>query len=111
MGVDVERVRPRPRALDLARSRLHPREAEALSAVPAGPDRDVAFARLWTAKEAVLKARGTGLAGGLDGFAVLDGAVEAGDGPWTIVGFDPAPGVVGTVAVRSGGPVALTALA
>ncbi len=109
VGVDVERVRPRPRALALARSRLHPKEADALAAVP-DAERDEAFARLWTAKEAVLKARGTGLVGGLDTFAVVEGRVEADDGPWTLAAFDPEPGVVGTVAVRAAGPVHLAGL-
>lgn len=109
MGVDVERLRPSPRGAAIARSRFDPREAAALEAVPED-GRDEAFLRLWTAKEAVLKARGTGLTGGLDSFAVLDGEVDAPDGPWALAAFVPAPGVVGTVAVRATGPVRLTGL-
>jgi 4'-phosphopantetheinyl transferase len=63
-GIDVERLRPRPRALALARRYFTPAEFAGLSAL--APDRrDLAFLRLWTAKEAVLKALGRGLAFGL----------------------------------------------
>jgi 4'-phosphopantetheinyl transferase len=76
VGVDIEAMRPRPRALEIARRYFHPREAEVLAALPAGA-RDAAFLRLWCAKEAVLKAHGRGLAHGLDRFEV---AGFAGDG-------------------------------
>jgi len=63
-GVDIELWRPRPRALALARRYFAPAEVAALSAL--APDaRDAHFLRLWTAKEAVLKALGRGLAFGL----------------------------------------------
>ena len=63
-GIDVERRRPRPRALELARRYFHPVEAAWLETRPTG-QRDEAFLALWTAKEAVLKALGRGLAFGL----------------------------------------------
>lgn len=63
-GIDVERLRPRPRALELARRYFHPVEAAWLAAQPVD-QRDEAFLALWTAKEAVLKALGRGLAFGL----------------------------------------------
>jgi len=64
-GIDLERLRPRPRALALARRYFCAGEAAALAGMP--PDtRDEAFLGLWTAKEAVLKAIGRGLAFGLD---------------------------------------------
>lgn len=64
-GIDLERLRPRPRALDIARRYFCADEADALAAL--GPaQRDDAFLSLWTAKEAVLKATGRGLAFGLD---------------------------------------------
>lgn len=64
VGADVERLRPRPRALELARRFFHPLEADQLAALPAAA-RELAFTRLWCAKEAVLKAHGRGLAFGL----------------------------------------------
>lgn len=64
-GIDLERLRPRPRALDIARRYFCTDEADALAALEPG-QRDDAFLSLWTAKEAVLKATGRGLAYGLD---------------------------------------------
>ena len=63
-GVDVEQQRARPRALEIARRFFSSEEADALAALPSD-QRSVAFLDLWTAKEAVLKALGRGLAFGL----------------------------------------------
>lgn len=63
-GIDVERRRARPRALELARRYFHPAEAAWLATQPSRM-RAEAFLALWTAKEAVLKALGRGLAFGL----------------------------------------------
>ena len=65
VGVDVERLRPRPKALEVARRYFDPREAGTLAGLDP-PARDAAFLRLWCAKEAVLKAHGRGLVYGLD---------------------------------------------
>lgn len=64
LGVDIELYRERPRALLLARRFFAPSEAAALEALPEAA-RSRAFCALWTAKEAVLKAHGRGLAYGL----------------------------------------------
>jgi hypothetical protein len=62
VGVDVERLRPLPAAA-LARRWFAAAEAEWVERLPA--DRQAAaFLALWTQKEAVGKALGTGLAGG-----------------------------------------------
>jgi 4'-phosphopantetheinyl transferase len=63
-GVDLERLRPHPRALLIAARYFSPDETAALEALPEG-QRDRAFLELWTAKEAVLKALGRGIAFGL----------------------------------------------
>lgn len=63
-GVDLERLRAHPRALPIARRYFSPEEAAGLEALP-DEQRDRAFLELWTAKEAVLKALGRGLAFGL----------------------------------------------
>lgn len=65
IGVDIETLRPRPNALALARRYFTAAEAQALAALPPAAQLD-AFYRLWTAKEAQLKALGRGLAHGLD---------------------------------------------
>jgi 4'-phosphopantetheinyl transferase len=59
-GIDIERIRPVPQMLDIARSRFAPQEFHALEALPedARPQR---FFELWTEKEAWVKARGKGL--------------------------------------------------
>lgn len=57
VGVDVEVIRPR--RPDLHRFLLHPDEGELLEALPC--ERDAAQVLLWTLKEAVLKARRSGL--------------------------------------------------
>jgi 4'-phosphopantetheinyl transferase len=64
VGIDLERVHTRPRALELARRFFAPPEQAWLEAQPADM-RDEAFLRLWCAKEAVLKAHGHGLSFGL----------------------------------------------
>lgn len=65
LGIDLEQLKPRPRALDLARRYFAASEAAWLATLPEAA-RESAFVRLWCAKEAVLKARGRGLAFGLD---------------------------------------------
>ncbi|MET4924703.1 4'-phosphopantetheinyl transferase superfamily protein [Streptomyces sp. PSRA5] len=64
VGVDVERL-PGRRTVELCLARLHPREREELLRVPRA-ERPLEFCRLWTRKEAYLKAVGTGLGRGLD---------------------------------------------
>jgi len=68
VGVDLQHVESRRRTADIARH--HFSHAENAWLDDAGPD---AFYMLWVLKEAYLKARGTGLAGGLDS---LDCRVE-----------------------------------
>lgn len=63
-GIDVERRRARPRALEIARRYFHPAEADWLASLPPEAQAD-AFLSLWTAKEATLKALGRGIAFGL----------------------------------------------
>jgi 4'-phosphopantetheinyl transferase len=69
VGVDVEHVRLVNHANHIARRYFHPAEAEAvLAAAPS--TRDVLFLRVWTGKEAVLKAVGSGITGSLASFRV-----------------------------------------
>jgi 4'-phosphopantetheinyl transferase len=73
LGVDVERLRDMPRALDIAGRYLGAAEARAIAA--AGPaTQSEAFLICWTRTEACVKALGLGLASHMDQFAV--GATE-----------------------------------
>lgn len=81
VGVDLEIIGP---ALEPAWNVLAKSERGALAALPA-QDRHRAFLELWTAKEAYLKARGSGLARepseiaatfGADSFTIRDGGRE-----------------------------------
>jgi len=60
VGVDLEAADAAPDAEDLAPLALAPGEAEELSSLPA-LERQRYFLRRWTAREALLKAAGTGL--------------------------------------------------
>ena len=107
VGVDLERARPRPRALELAARFFHPAEHAWLRALPE-PERNEGFLRLWCAKEAVLKAHGRGIAFGLDkfGLADLEGALgmahahDALGGPWSVHEWAPRPGYRAALAWR-----------
>ena len=113
VGVDLERVRPRARALELAQRFFHGAEAAWLAGLPDGV-RDIAFIRLWCAKEAVLKAHGRGIAFGLDKFelaedlgalAMSNGPVALG-GPWSLREWEPRPGYRAALAWRPAQPPA-----
>lgn len=64
IGVDLEQIRPMQDLERLAQRFFAPSEFAAIVALPVAA-RSTAFFRYWTCKEAVLKAIGTGLAGGL----------------------------------------------
>ena len=89
LGIDLERMRPRPRALALARRFFAPSEADWLEGI-AEPAREQSFLRLWCAKEALLKAHGRGLSFGLAKLAFAERG-----GALVLVECDPALGVPG----------------
>lgn len=57
VGCDIER----PRKSVLSHHVFHPRELDLISGISPGEKRDRQFLKLWTAKEAFLKALGTGI--------------------------------------------------
>lgn len=69
VGVDLEPVRPARAKPEIAGHYFHPAEAARLAAQPAD-DFAGGFFAIWTAKEAVIKAVGLGMAIPLDSFAV-----------------------------------------
>jgi 4'-phosphopantetheinyl transferase len=93
LGVDVERLRVVPDALEIASRYFAPSEAQALAALT-DQARSEAFLQRWTRKEAALKATGEGLGGGLDSASVDEATRE-----WSLHALEPAPGYVGALAV------------
>ena len=108
-GVDVERVRPHRDLSSLARRFFSPAEQEE---VAAARDPLQAFYRVWTRKEAVIKADGRGVAIGLARFDVNAGeppallhARWAGAAPdeaahWSLHPIEAPPGYTAALAVR-----------
>lgn len=107
VGVDIETMRERmPQAMDIAQRYFAPEETEFLRAL-AGPDRPRGFFRLWTFKEAFVKARGDGLFSGLSRFAI---SLEPEPGlsvegrpalDWNLRAFPETSGLAGAIAVEA----------
>jgi 4'-phosphopantetheinyl transferase len=95
LGVDVERVRARPH-LDRLAQRVFAPDDYTRWCTLAPRDRPRALAQRWTEVEAVLKARGIGIARS----AAAGGLAAAGEpgAGWSRVAFDAGDGFVGTVA-------------
>jgi 4'-phosphopantetheinyl transferase len=113
VGVDIERVRPVPEADQIAARFFTAREQAVLMQLSAAR-RHAAFIRIWTHKEAVLKAEGVGLAGSLDRVEVShqpvthacivnEAGAEADQERWFVKELRPRPGYIGAVATRSRG--------
>ncbi|MFC5527614.1 4'-phosphopantetheinyl transferase family protein [Rhodanobacter ginsengisoli] len=108
-GIDVEQVRERPRAVAIAERFFSTGEAAGLAGLPPA-ERTLAFLELWTAKEAVLKALGRGIAFGLDRLSVAASAgrltlqlLEGDDvGAWQLHRLDVGPALVAALAWRGG---------
>lgn len=107
LGIDVEQIRPVPDAQRIVERFGSAAEVAGYRQLPSA-DRDVAFLRWWTAKEAYVKALGSGLLGALDRFSVsfpsndgtrrlevLDTSDLATD--LTLTEIAAAPGYVGTL--------------
>jgi 4'-phosphopantetheinyl transferase len=110
VGIDLEPVDPAFATREVAERFFSPCEIETLGALPE-PQQTEAFFQCWTRKEAYLKALGTGLTTPLDSFDVslAPGAAPAilracGTAParWSVHSLEPAPGVVGALAVENG---------
>jgi 4'-phosphopantetheinyl transferase len=89
VGVDVERIRPGLDVLALARRFFPEAEARELDGMDAAA-RERFFFRLWTRREAYLKARGIGLAA----------IGEAAGAEWFISDLDAGPGYAGALACQ-----------
>ncbi len=92
VGVDIEQVRPRSHLAGLAARTLGPDALAAWRAAPQG-EQLIRFLYVWTAKEAYLKAVGTGIT------VRLSDVPEQPPG-WSVERFPAADGFVGALAVR-----------
>jgi 4'-phosphopantetheinyl transferase len=108
IGVDVEKVRHLESLTEIARRHFSETEFAALDAL-SGSQRELAFYRCWTRKEAYIKALGEGLSMPLDTFDVAVGETPAflacRDGredprDWSLVDVSPGPEFVGAAALR-----------
>ena len=109
VGADVERLRDNLSFQKLATRFFSPAEADSLSGLEAGSLKRQFF-RIWTAKEAYIKAVGLGLRIPLDRFAfrfAQDGTPELADtshdptqrSKWLFHQFEPAAGCMATIGV------------
>lgn len=116
LGVDVEDVKPRTMLEQVAARFFSPYEAAALRALPPA-ERASAFFRIWTRKEAFIKAKGSGVFLGLHTFdvSVLEHAELVATRPdpaererWTLCDLPaPLPGFAAALAVEGRAPFTL----
>lgn len=112
VGVDLERLRPIPRATQLAERYFAAPERADLAQVAGTAEETVTFFNCWTRKEAFVKAQGQGLAWPLDSFAVSclpeesarlawcrEGSAQA--ARWQLAELQPGGGYVGAVVVEA----------
>ena len=116
IGIDIEAERPLSDLDLLARRILGPRERQWFESLPDG-QRGAALLAAWTRKEAVLKAVGTGISGGLSSIEVLHDAAP-GDcvivhdtepsTSWTVRTLSMPPGFHGALAIEGEAPSIVT---
>jgi 4'-phosphopantetheinyl transferase len=108
IGIDVEKIRDFPQAIEIAQSYFAPAESKALASLQGAAQRD-AFFVLWTHKEATVKGLGIGLAANLRRLEFDFGPAEgprlvSWDGDrsvaqtWSTFRIDPVDGYVAAVA-------------
>jgi 4'-phosphopantetheinyl transferase len=112
VGIDVEAVQRDVEALDIARSNFTKREAAMIAAAGTPEEQAMVFLRLWTRKEAVLKADGCGILDGLDSVDVSQplanpvvlrgGQDEIGESCWQVRDLEGIDGFAGAIAAPPG---------
>ena len=110
VGIDVEAVRHDIAFGEIASANFTKPEAALVAAKETPQDQAFTFFRLWTRKEAVLKAAGYGISGGLDAVDVSKEPVvwlrgvegESGGSCWTVRDLEPPEGFLGAVAGPAG---------
>lgn len=112
LGVDVEKTRPISEAARIVRSYFTETETEQFHQLEEAA-RAAAFIRGWTRKEAILKAKGVGLAGLATGFETMFGVTDLGGDfvpcdpssivlGWSLWEASPQPGYVAALALERG---------
>lgn len=109
IGVDVERIAPEHAGIDIAERYFSATEIALMRAAPAA-DRAMIFFRLWTLKEALIKATGEGLSRALDTFSFSFAPTAIAFHPpdpneaarWMFLEERPTPHHALALAVRSG---------
>jgi 4'-phosphopantetheinyl transferase len=107
IGTDIEISRPLKREHQLARRILCSAEFEAWKGLPKDL-RNQTLLKLWTCKESILKAAGTGLSGGMTNARVHlrgDGSAESADFrgiQLSLLPIDISTKVIGTIAISAG---------
>ena len=110
VGIDVEYIHSMPDMDDFAEKFFSARETELINSLR-GKEKDAAFFKFWTCKEALLKANGSGLTTPLshmeifldaDGSAALNsiGGDRAQASRWHLEAFNPAQGYQAALAVE-----------
>jgi 4'-phosphopantetheinyl transferase len=112
IGIDVEWVRAESAGQEIAERFFAPNEVAKLSSLPKA-QKDEAFFRCWTRKEAYVKAKGEGLTIPLDQFEVslspgepaklLHIASSGESCDWYLEELHPGPGYIAALAVRERG--------
>ena len=97
VGVDIEHLRPVPRALELARRFLSPEESDAIAAAPP-EQRDREFLSSWVKREAYAKARGTSIWRALESRHQNDADEATEEGAYTVRLIDYSDRYVAAVA-------------
>ena len=111
IGVDIEHLRTMEDAAKIAQRFFSPQEFELVNCL-SGEQQQRVFFKLWTAKEAYLKAVGIGLAGSLASIDISFDQAEipclksiqgnaAETAPWSMYPCMPALGYVGAIAIKS----------
>jgi len=111
VGVDVEQINVEFNHEDITRQYFTSRESGYLQSISAGDRREI-FYRIWTGKEAFIKAKGLGLSFPLDSFSMIPKLqdsrylLEIESQPneakqWSITSFQPFPGYTAAVAAKA----------
>jgi 4'-phosphopantetheinyl transferase len=104
IGVDVERIREDFAFKPIAQRFFTADEVAALQDLPVDLQRE-AFYKCWTSKEALLKAKGTGLSGALDEVQIVlttgpGVRVTFGPGEWSLTELSPIGGYAAALAAK-----------